>query len=196
MDDARVTGGRRRRMAPAALVAVGVGVVTALVVAGGARGAATGAGSAAGAVGSAAGSGAAAGAAPAGTPASWRALPRAAAAATRAMPGGARAQAWGDPAAGCYLVEVAAPGAPGEDAAAARGELAGALGLGPATAGHVDGALHEGALTGSVRGWVVAAGDRVVSSAAACVYNDREPAACAAACAAIWSHLSSAPELP
>ena len=182
MDDARVTGGRRR-MAPGALAAVVVGVVAVLAAAGSAGSAGSGAG-------------ASAGAAPAGTPASWRALPGAAAAAMRAMPGGARAQAWGDPAAGCYLVEVAAPGAPGEDAAAARGELAGALGLGPATAGHVDGALHEGALTGSVRGWVVAAGDRVVSSAAACVYNDREPAACAAVCAAIWSHLSSAPELP
>ena len=181
MDDAGVARRGRRRGRGRALAAA---LVAAVVGAAGVAGA-SGGGDA----------GAAPAPAPGGVPAGWVALPGVAAAARHAMPGDARAAAWGDPAAGCYLVAVAVPGKPGEGADAARGELTRALGLGPAAGGRADGPIREAGLTGSARAWVVAAGARVVSSAAACVYNDREPATCAAACAAIWSHLSSPPEL-
>jgi hypothetical protein len=118
-------------------------------------------------------------------PAGWIELPSVAKAA-RAQPG-MRAAAWGDPAAGCYLVIASATGAK-EDAATAQALLDGEL-------AHGDLAGVTG-LRGKTRGWSVASGDDVVSTAAACVYNDREPAACAAACDAAWSKLSGPPVIP
>ena len=119
---------------------------------------------------------------PAYAPAGWIELPAVAKAAS-AQPG-LRAAAWGDPAAGCYLVIASATGAK-EDAATAQA--------------HLDGALAHGdlaGLQGKTKGWAVASGEDVVSTAAACVYNDREPAACAAACDAVWAKLSGPPVIP
>ncbi len=115
-------------------------------------------------------------------PAGWTPLPAVAKAAS-AQPG-LRAAAWGDPAAGCYLVIASATGAK-EDAAAAQAALDGELAHGDLAG------LH-----GKTKGWAVASGEDVVSTAAACVYNDREPAACAAACDAVWAKLSGPPVIP
>src|SRR5438552_14043032 len=78
-------------------------------------------------------------------PAGWVALPRVAAAAKAAMaPHEARAAAWGDPAAGCYVV-IASTRGDGDDAGDARAALVAGLGLGPADRGgsadRVDGEL-------------------------------------------------------
>ena len=116
-------------------------------------------------------------------PPGWIELPEIANAARGAAPG-MRAAAWGDPAAGCYLVIASATGAK-EDAAAAQAALDAELGRGDLAG-----------LQGKTHGWSVASGEDVVSTAAACVYNDREPAACAAACDAVWAKLSGPPVIP
>jgi hypothetical protein len=115
-----------------------------------------------------------------GVPASWVELPRVVAAAKAAMKGDATAQAWGDPASGCYFVQVTAIRA-NEDLAEVRAALA-----------IVDGEPHVPGLTGKSRTWASASGDDVTARAAACVYNQREPALCAAACDAIWAKLPAA----
>ena len=125
-----------------------------------------------------------------GVPASWIELPKVAAA-MRAEK--VSAAAWGDPAAGCYLVVASARGAK-EDAEDARHALASGLGL--PVGNPVDGEIEEAGLRGKVRGWSEPSGDDVVSTAMACVYNDRQPAACAAACDAVWAKATHPPVIP
>jgi hypothetical protein len=122
-------------------------------------------------------------------PAGWIELPKVADAA-RAAGAELHAAAWGDPAAGCYLVLVSARGAK-EDEAEAKDALGTALGV-PGGSG----AFAQAGLTGKVRGWAQAVGEDVVSTAAACVYNEREPAACAASCDAVWAKLAGPPVIP
>lgn len=122
-------------------------------------------------------------------PAGWIELARVAETA-RGSGANMHAAAWGDPAAGCYLVLVSATGAK-EDEAAAQAALADAIGV-PGGSG----AFAQAGLTGKVRSWAAAAGDDVVSTAAACVYNEREPAACAASCDAVWAKLTGPPVIP
>ncbi|HTJ41331.1 MAG TPA: hypothetical protein VL463_04520 [Kofleriaceae bacterium] len=126
-----------------------------------------------------------------GVPASWIELPKVA----ETMRGAhVTAAAWGDPSAGCYLVAASARGAK-EDAEDARHALASGLGL--PVGSPIDGEIKEAGLRGKVRGWSEPAGeDDVVSTAVACVYNDREPAACAAACDAVWAKLTHPPVIP
>ncbi len=125
-------------------------------------------------------------------PASWSELPKVATSARAAMAPGARARAWGDPAAGCYLVIVSARGA-AEDIAEARASLAAGLGF---PSGASDGDLAKAGLHGKARGWTEPSGDDVVTTAAACVWSDREPAGCAAACDGVWAKLQAAPVFP
>jgi hypothetical protein len=129
-------------------------------------------------------------------PAGWIELPKVASAA-RAAGDGLHAAAWGDPAAGCYLVLVSATGRK-EDEAEAREAMGAALGQpGWGTAASGSGTFAQAGLTGKVRGWAQAgASDEVVSTAAACVYNEREPAACAASCDAVWAKLAGPPVIP
>jgi len=130
-----------------------------------------------------------------GVPAAWTALPRVVAAATKAMNQGAKAAAWGDAAAGCYVVIVSATAeGDGDDA---RDALMKGLGAAPgkATAGAIEAEVRAKGVKGKARGWVT--GGRVVSAtAAACVGNDREPEACAKACDAVWAKLVASPVIP
>jgi hypothetical protein len=133
-------------------------------------------------------------------PAGWVALPRVAAAARAAM-GAAHdphAAAWGDPAAGCYVVITSTRG-DDEDRGDARAALVAGLGLpgaGGGNADRLDGELHVPGVTGKARAWATPVGDGVVSTAAACVFNAREPIACAAACDAVWASLVAPPVIP
>ena len=97
-------------------------------------------------------------------PASWRALPELAAAV--AIDG---ARAWGDPARGCYAIDFALAGIDRDDAIASV----------RAAGFTIDdtGAFARGAYHGRAR----IAPDGVL----ACFWNEREPDACARACAEV-----------
>jgi hypothetical protein len=127
-----------------------------------------------------------------GVPAGWIEMP----AVEKAMAKtGAHGVAWGDPSMGCYLVIAQAKGAK-EDAAEAADAMGKALGLSGMGTGTGTGTVKRDGVEGKTRIWAVAQGDDVVSTAAACVYNDREPAACGAACDAVWTKLSTPPVIP
>ncbi len=134
-------------------------------------------------------------------PAQWTALPAVARAAQAAAGASARAQAWGDPAAGCYLVAVAVDGAVDDDPAAAAAALAEGLGVpligepvtGVAT---IDAPLRAYGLVGRVRGFVAPRpSGAIVSTAVACAGNDRDAGGCARACDGVWAALPTAPEV-
>jgi hypothetical protein len=129
-------------------------------------------------------------------PAAWSPLAQVARAAQVAAGPGARAQAWGDPAAGCSLIGGAVDGAVDDDAEEASAALRAGLGLPGATGAPLDGPITGAALTGRVRGFVTPRpSGAIVSTAVACVANDRDPTSCARACDGVWAALTSAPEV-
>ena len=115
-------------------------------------------------------------------PATWRALPdMARAIAAAAHVPDTDAQAWGEPARGCYAVWLAVPAQAGSDAIEA--DLHGVAGLavqGVArpSPGEVTLAFARAPYHGRLR--ARAAAGR--TEALACFWNAREPAACQAAC--------------
>ena len=132
-------------------------------------------------------------------PAAWSSLPAVAKAAQTDARG--RAQAGGDPAAGCYLIAVAVDGAVDDDPAEAAAALAEGLGvpmIGEPVAGvaAIDGPIKANGLTGRVRGFVTPrASGAIVSTAVACLGNDRDAPGCARACDGVWAALTAAPEV-
>ena len=133
-----------------------------------------------------AGAGSAKSAAGLAIPAGWQAAPKI----VEAMAGSnavERPEAWAEPAMGCYAVAFAVPGgAPAEVAE----QLTGALGSGTVARDVVAPGPDGGTMTfsferGVYRGRVRAELQRVESAVVACFWNDREPAACEAACKTI-----------
>ncbi|MCE9576735.1 MAG: hypothetical protein K8W52_26550 [Deltaproteobacteria bacterium] len=134
-------------------------------------------------------------------PAQWTPLPAVAHAAQAAAGTAARAQAWGDPAAGCYLIAVAVDGKVDDDPKDAAAALAEGVGVSltgdPANGvAAIDGPIHAHGLTGRVRGFVTPRpSGALVSTAVACLGNDRDPSGCAKACDGVWAALTAAPEV-
>jgi hypothetical protein len=145
-------------------------------------------------------------------PAEWVPLPTVAAAATigTAEVKGVTvdAAAWGDPAAGCYVLAVDVRGAHRDRLRAVVDRMGWHLDAQavmhawqvPATEvdpGEITGRLTVGSLTGAVRG-LVSFDARGLPRAglAACFYNDREPRACESACAQLLPQLQVPPVTP
>ena len=128
-------------------------------------------------------------------PATWRVLPAVATASAGAVAGAGItvdiADAWGDPAMGCYAVWLALRGATDAPAALADQVIAGLTGLAPsaiarpsAPEGTLGFAFARPPFRGQAR--VRLATGRI--SAVACFGNDREPAACTADCTGVLEH--------
>jgi hypothetical protein len=145
-------------------------------------------------------------------PAEWVPLPAIAAAAltaAREVPGvTAGAAAWGDPAAGCYVLAADVHGAHRDRLRTVLDRMGWQLDAQavmhawqvPATdadPAELTGRLTVGGLTGSVRG-LISFDARALPRAglAACFYNDREPKACEAACAQLLPQLQIPPVTP
>jgi len=117
-------------------------------------------------------------------PAGWIAMPTVASAAIDALGAkGATGDAWGEPAMGCYAVAV---GFAAHDAKALLADAKAAVSVRdvvepPAQGGVLSFAFDRGAWQGRVRA-VIATGE---VTALACFWNDREPAACEAACVGV-----------
>ena len=125
--------------------------------------------------------------APHAVPARWVALPPIAAAVTAAAPG-ATADAWGDPAQGCYAVWLAIPGAAGDAPALADQIVAGLTGLSPTELARPTGPGGELSFAFArppYHGQVQARLGHGQITATACFGNQREPLACNAACARV-----------
>jgi hypothetical protein len=145
-------------------------------------------------------------------PADWVPLPTVAAAAlaaAREVPGvSAGAAAWGDPAAGCYLLATELRGAHRDRLRAVLDRMGWHLDAQavmhawqvPATdvdPAELTGRLTVGGLTGAVRGLVSFDGRALPRAGlAACFYNPREPRACEAACAQLLPQLQIPPVTP
>ena len=113
-------------------------------------------------------------------PAGWSEMPdMAKAIATAAAT--AEVHAWGEPARGCYAAWLALPGAAGSDAI--ESELRGVKGLTVHDVTHSPGELALAFERAPYRGRLRAATGATRLTALACFWNEREPAACAAACA-------------
>lgn len=128
-------------------------------------------------------------------PGTWRALPAVATATAGAVAGAGitvdLADAWGDPAMGCYAVWLALRGATDDPAALADQVIAGLTGLAPSAIARPsppDGTLGFAFARPPFRGQarVRLATGRI--SAVACFGNDREPADCAADCTGVLEH--------
>ncbi|MEZ4398460.1 MAG: hypothetical protein R3B06_00470 [Kofleriaceae bacterium] len=133
-------------------------------------------------------------------PADWQ--PIALAAPVASAPGEV-AQAWGDPGRGCYasVVVRTAPRQGVEDALVElRQHLATHVGLEgeevSAVAATVRGRIVRGSLRGEVRAAVLGRGAGVAVAVAACAYNSREPAACAARCQPVLASFDVAKVVP
>jgi hypothetical protein len=124
-------------------------------------------------------------------PPRWHELPSVARAVTDALPGTAvdRAEAWGDPAAGCFAAEVSLHGA-ARDADVVRGEVIGSLRADPRLAGlalrdatvrgeNLDVAFERAPYRGTLR---ATSGSDGHATLLACLWNEREPTTCSAAC--------------
>jgi hypothetical protein len=145
-------------------------------------------------------------------PTEWVPLPTIAAAATAATADVAGvtvgAVAWGDPAAGCYVLAADVRGAHRDRLRTVLDRMGWHLDAQavmhawqvPATdvdPAELTGRLTVGSLTGAVRG-LVSFDARALPRAglAACFYNDREPKACEAACAQLLPQLQIPPVTP
>ncbi|MBV8759127.1 MAG: hypothetical protein JO257_17695 [Deltaproteobacteria bacterium] len=133
-------------------------------------------------------------------PAGWIAMPSVASAAIEALGGGPAAgkgaaaargaiagDAWGEPAMGCYAVAV---GFAAHDAKALLADVKAAVSVRdvvepPAQGGVLAFAFDKAPWQGRVRA-VIATGE---VTALACFWNDREPAACEAACVGVLGSL-------
>jgi hypothetical protein len=114
-------------------------------------------------------------------PAGWRALPELASAVGSAANANDGALAWGEPAMGCYAVSIALRGGGAPDAIV-DGLRAAGFTVTDATVGDATTlAFARGDYRGRLRADLD--GDRV--TARACFWNDREPDACARACAEV-----------
>ena len=120
-------------------------------------------------------------------PASWRALPELAAAVSSASHASA-AEAWGDPAMGCYAAWLAAKGETG-DADAVLAEVQRDVPkialtdiVKPQGAGKLALSFERAPYRGRVRATLATGGS---ITALACFWNEREPSACALACTGV-----------
>lgn len=125
-------------------------------------------------------------------PPHWRELPAVARVVTGALVPATvdRVEAWGDPAAGCFAASAVMRGA-ARDASVVRDEVIGSLRADPrlaqlvvhaATAradGGTDATFERAPYHGTLRATPAASGEVDVI---ACVWNEREPATCEAAC--------------
>ena len=130
-------------------------------------------------------------------PAGWRELPELVAAPE--VGGVVRIESrrgLGDPASGCFALvqRVSAPAAvSGEAAARALADALAATGLAVERAGE-DLRFSGQGVEGTARTVSRAqSGERVVTTSAACFYNDREPARCRVRCDALLNSLGGAP---
>jgi hypothetical protein len=145
-------------------------------------------------------------------PAGWVPLPglahAASAAAVEVRGATVVAAAWGDAAAGCYLLALDVRGTERDKLDAVVQKLGWHLDAqaamhawttppGPVDPAEVTGRLTVGGLTGALRA-VVSFDARSLPRAglAACFYNDREPTGCEQACAALLPHLAVPPVMP
>jgi hypothetical protein len=145
-------------------------------------------------------------------PADWIALPTVAdaarTAATEVRDVATRTAAWGDPAAGCYLLAVEVRGARRDRLRTVLDRLGWqldaqavmhawqvpAVDVEPA---ELTGRLTVGGLTGAVRGLVSFDGRSLPRAGlAACFYNDRQPVDCEAACTLLLPQLQLPPVTP
>lgn len=120
-------------------------------------------------------------------PARWTELPAMASAMAAAAPG-ATADAWGDPAQGCYAVWLTVPGTAGDARALADQLVTNVTGLAPSEVVRptaADGELTLAFARPPYRGKLRARLGHGQILATACFGNQREPLACNAACARV-----------
>jgi hypothetical protein len=120
-------------------------------------------------------------------PARWTKLTAMASAMAAAAPG-ATADAWGDPAQGCYAVWLTVPGPAGDAPALAAQVVTSLTGLAPSAVvrpSAADGELTLAFARAPYRGQLRAHLGRGQILATACFGNPREPLACNAACARV-----------
>jgi len=120
-------------------------------------------------------------------PAGWIAMPTVASAAIEALGAKTTGDAWGEPAMGCYAVAV---GFAAHDAKALLADVKAQVSVRdvvepPAQGGVLAFAFDKGPWQGRVRA-IIATGE---VTAVACFWNDREPAACEAACVGVLGSL-------
>jgi len=140
-------------------------------------------------------------------PAGWKELPEVAAAAVTAARSAlegvdVHGHAWGEPSRGCYLAIVELHGRRRDTIANLEKELAASLGEGTEITGwttspdaedasEIDGRFRTATMTGQVHAYLVLDRRRIPHAlAAACFYNDREPAVCENACTPLLAMLA------
>lgn len=139
-------------------------------------------------------------------PADWKELPEVAAAAVAAARGiledvVTHGHAWGEPSRGCYLAVVELHGKRRDSIASLKKELEATVGAGVEITGWTSSpdaedsseveARFTGTLSGQLRAHLVLDRQRIPHAlAAACFYNDRQPAACENACTPLLAMLA------